>query len=199
MNNIQLPNMKKTIIFITSLLFCLALGAQPRGMGLRIGATGIEASYQHSTQAKKFMQIDFGMDLGYNVNGRPGAKAAFTYDFIWAEPAWTARGTWSLYSGPGATLGFVDDIVPYDIEGNIKGFHDNGMVIGAHVDIGLEYTFNIPLSIALNVRPCFGIHINDGKFTLPGTDIRVNYGAKAGFYDNGLLGFVPSVALRYRF
>ena len=191
--------MRKTIIFIAALLSCLAIHAQPRAMGLRLGATGIEASYQHNTHSKRFMQVDFGMDLGYNVNGRPGGKASFTYDFIWAEPAWTARGTWSLYSGPGATLGFVDDIVPYEIEGNRKGFQDNGFMIGAHVDIGLEYTFNIPLSIAVNVRPCFGIHINDGKFNIPGTDLRADYGSKTGFYDNGLLGFVPSIALRYRF
>lgn len=191
--------MNKTLTCIITLLVCLTINAQPRGMGLRLGATGIEASYQHNTQSKRFMQIDFGMDLGYNVNGRPGAKGSFTYDFIWAEPAWTAKGTWSLYSGPGVTVGYVDDIVPYDVEGGIKGFQDNGLMIGAHVDIGLEYTFNIPVSIALNVRPCFGIHVNDGQFNVPGTDIRVNYGSKTGFYDNGLLGFVPSIALRYRF
>jgi hypothetical protein len=191
--------MNKTLTCIITLLVCLTINAQPRGMGLRLGASGIEASYQHKTHSKEFIQIDFGMDLGYNVNGRPGAKAAFTYDFIWAEPAWTARGTWSLYSGPGITAGFVDDIVPYDIDGDIKGFHDNGLMIGAHIDIGLEYTFNVPISIALNVRPCFGIHFNDGKMTVPCTDIRVDYGYKTGFYDNGLLGFVPSVAVRYRF
>ena len=80
------------------------------------------------------------------------------------------------------------------------GYQDNGFVIGAHVDIGLEYTFaSAPLSLALNVRPCFGIHINDGRFRIPETDIIVKYGSKTGFYDNGLLGFAPSVALRYRF
>ncbi len=191
--------MNKTLTCIITLLVCLTINAQPRAMGLRLGATGIEASYQHKTHSKRFMQIDFGMDLGYNVNGRPGAKGSFTYDFIWAEPAWTAKGTWSLYSGPGVTVGYVDDIVPYDIEGGIKGFQDNGLMVGAHVDIGLEYTFNIPVSIAINFRPCFGIHVNDGKFNVPGTDIRVNYGSRTGFYDNGLLGFVPSVAMRYRF
>ena len=192
--------MNKTLTCIITLLVCLTINAQPRGMGLRLGATGIEASYQHRTYSKEFIQVDFGMDLGYNVNGRPGVKAAATYDFIWAEPAWTAKGTWSLYSGPGVTLGFVDDIVPYDIDGKMMGYQDNGFVIGEHVDIGLEYTFAAaPLSLALNVRPCFGIHINDGRFRIPETDIIVKYGSKTGFYDNGLLGFAPSLALRYRF
>lgn len=192
--------MNKTLTCIITLMVCLTIDAQPRGMGLRLGATGIEASYQHRTHSKEFVQVDLGMDLGYNVNGRPGVKASATYDFIWAEPAWTAKGTWSLYSGPGMTLGFVDDIVPYDIDGKMMGYQDNGFVIGAHVDIGLEYTFaSAPLSLALNVRPCFGIHINDGRFRIPETDIIVKYGSKTGFYDNGLLGFAPSLALRYRF
>ena len=192
--------MNKTLTCIITLMVCLTINAQPRGMGLRLGASGIEASYQHRTHAKEFVQVDFGMDLGYNVNGRPGVKAAATYNFIWAEPAWTAKGTWSLYSGPGVTLGFVDDIVPYDIDGKMRGYQDNGSVIGAHVDIGLEYTFaTAPLSLALNVRPCFGIHINDGRFKIPETDITVKYGSKTGFYDNGLLGFAPSIAIRYRF
>ena len=192
-------SLRKCITCLAAITACICLYSQPRGMGIRLGATGIEASYQHNTHSKRFIQVDFGMDLGYNANGRPGSKASFTYDFIWAEPAWTARGIWSLYTGPGFTLGFVDDIVPYDIDGNIKGYQDNGFMAGAHIDIGLEYTFNAPVSIALNVRPCFGVHINDGKFTIPGTDTRVNYGYQAGFYENGLLGFIPSIALRYRF
>ena len=97
------------------------------------------------------------------------------------------------------TLGFVDDMVPYEIDSKMGGYQDNGFMIGAHVDVGIEYTFKIPLSFALNVRPCFGIHINDGKFRIPETGIRVNYGGKTGFYDNGVLGFIPSLALRYRF
>ena len=191
--------MRKTLSCIFALLICLAINAQPRGRGLRLGASGIEASYQHRTYSKEFIQVDLGMDLGYNMNGRPGVKAAVTYNFIWAEPAWTAKGTWSIYSGPGVTLGFVDDMAPYEIDSKMGGYQDNGFMIGAHVDVGIEYTFKIPLSFALNVRPCFGIHINDGKFRIPETGIRVNYGGKTGFYDNGVLGFIPSLALRYRF
>ena len=190
---------RKCITCLVAITACMAMHSQPRGMGIRLGATGIEASYQYNTTSKDFIQIDFGMDLGYNINRKAGAKASFTYDFIWAEPAWTAHGTWSLYTGPGVTLGYVDDIVPYEINGKIKGYNDNGVMLGAHVDIGLEYTFDAPISVAFNVRPYFGIHINDGKLTIPGSETIVNYGSKTGFYDNGLLGFVPSIALRYRF
>ena len=70
--------MRKTLSCIFALLACLTISAQPRGMGIRLGASGIEASYQHRTHSKEFIQVDFGMDLGYNMNGRPGVKAAAT-------------------------------------------------------------------------------------------------------------------------
>ena len=64
--------MRKTLTCIFALLACLTISAQPRGMGIRLGASGIEASYLHRTHSKEFIQAVFGMDLGYNVNGRPG-------------------------------------------------------------------------------------------------------------------------------
>lgn len=191
--------MKRFILFLISLCLYTGLNAQPRGMGLRFGATGLEASYQHGINTRQFVQGDLGMDFGYNANGRPGIKCTATYNFIWARPAWTPKGTWSLYSGPGIALGFADDIVPYEIDGNISGYNDNGFMAGVVLNIGLEYTFEIPVSISLDVRPCFGVHINDGRLRLPATGLTVDYGSKAGFYDNGLLGFAPSLSIRYRF
>ena len=52
------------------MLVCTALYAQPREMGLRIGAGGLEAAYQHELYSTQFIEADLGMDLGYNLNGR---------------------------------------------------------------------------------------------------------------------------------
>ena len=41
--------------------------------------------------------------------------------------------------------------------------------------------------------------MNEGRIKLPGTDMYADYKGKAGFYDNGLLGFIPSISIRYRF
>lgn len=187
-----------TFIIILSVLAACAY-AQPRAMGLRAGATGLEASYEHAMSPVQFIQGDLGMDFGYNVNGRPGVRATAVYNFIWARPNWTTQGSWAIYAGPGLSLGFVDDQVPYEIGNAIIGHYDNGFMIGVVGQVGVEYTFRFPLQLALDVRPCFGLHVNDGKFRDRETGLTVNYGGKTGFYDNGLLGFVPSLSIRYCF
>lgn len=170
----------------------------PRSMGFRIGVTGFDATYQHSFRRNQFLQGDFGVDFGYNVNGRPGVRATGVYNFIWARPAWTNRGTWSLYAGPGVTIGYVNDAVHFRVGNEIKyapyKTGDNGFMFALAAQVGLEYTFAFPMTIAAEVRPAFGMHVNDG--------VEIDgqwYGGKVGFYDNGLLGFVPAIAVRYRF
>ncbi|MBQ3250396.1 MAG: hypothetical protein IJB05_04545 [Bacteroidales bacterium] len=191
--------MKRLIFIIILSVLTACAYAQPRAMGLRVGATGLEASYEHSMSPVQFIQGDLGMDFGYNVNGRPGVRATAVYNFIWARPNWTTQGSWAIYAGPGLSLGFVDDQVPYEIGNAIIGHYDNGFMIGVVGQVGVEYTFRFPLQLALEVRPCFGLHVNDGKFRDHETGLTVNYGGKTGFYDNGLLGFVPSLSIRYCF
>lgn len=165
----------------------------PRSMGFRIGATGFDATYQHSFKRNQFLQGDFGVDFGYNANGRPGVRATAVYNFIWARPAWTNRGSWSLYAGPGLTLGYVNDNLHYRIGSEVIPYNDNGFMLALAVQVGLEYNFDFPLTLAAEVRPAFGMHAN-GEVTIAGQ----NY-SKVGFYDNGMFGFVPTVAVRYKF
>lgn len=176
----------------------------PRSMGFRIGVTGFDASYQHSFRRNQFLQGDFGVDFGYNANGRPGVRAAATYNFLWARPAWTHRGYWGIYSGPGVTMGYVNDLACYRL-GNErlnpygkKG--DYGFMMAFVVNVGLEYTFEFPVTLALEVRPAFGVHFNGGYDRMgEAGEILTRYSGGAGFYENGLLGFVPTFTLRYRF
>lgn len=165
----------------------------PRSMGFRIGVSGFDATYQHSFKRNQFLQGDFGVDFGYNANGRPGVRATAVYNFIWARPAWTNRGSWSLYAGPGLTLGYVNDNLHYRIGSEVIPYNDNGFMLALAVQVGLEYNFDFPLTLAAEVRPAFGMHAN-GEVTIAGQ----NY-SKVGFYDNGMLGFVPAVAVRYKF
>ena len=191
--------MKKIIVTLLLALAATAASAQPRAMGIRFGAADIDASYQHEINSKQFLEVDLGLDMGYNLNGHPGAKAAFTYNFIWAHPAWTALGCWSLYAGPGLAVGFTDDIVPYELGGDIKGYYDNGWMVAIAAQVGLEYMFEFPLALAIDVRPYFGIHSNDGRLKDPISGTHIKFDGKTGFYDNGLLGFIPSISVRYRF
>ena len=170
----------------------------PRSMGFRVGATGFDATYQHIFKKNQFLQGDLGVDWGYNANGRPGVRATAVYNFIWARPAWTHKGYWAIYSGPGLTLGYVNDMVSYrvgnEVKHTLKTQGDGGFMAALAVQVGLEYTFEFPLSLALEVRPVFGLHINDGV-EIAGQQ----YASKVGFYDNGLLGFVPTLGVRYKF
>lgn len=192
--------MKRFTIIIAILLGAsFVISAQPRSAGLRLGGSGLDATYQHNLNRDRFLEGNLGLDFGYNANGNVGIKATAIYNFVWARPAWTEQGSWALYAGPGISLGFVDDQVPYEIANVIKGYYDNGFMMALTGHVGLEYNFDFPLCLSIDIRPYFGFHINDGRFRIPNTDTIVKYESKIGFYDNGLLGFAPTVSVRYRF
>ena len=186
-------------ILLTLLAVAIAFGAfaQPRSAGLRIGASGLEADYQHSMNKNQFIEGNLGLDFGYDANGVPGVKATALYNFIWARPAWTEKGSWAIYAGPGATIGYVNDQVHFKAADgvNIISYLDNGFMLGICGQVGLEYTFWFPLQLSVDLRPAIAMHINDGYTASSGT----RHGARVGFYDNGLLGFAPTISVRYRF
>lgn len=190
--------MKKKMLIITAALisccFSLAAQSQPRAAGLRIGATGFEVSYQHGF-GSDFLEAEAGLDFGY---GGPGFKATAIYNFLFARPAWTDRGSWGIYAGPGLSLGYVSDRTTYvmmitDSHGDTfrRRIHpsDYGFMMSVAAQVGLEYTFWFPLQLAVDIRPYFGLHVNEGSV----------YGSKAGFYNRGMLGFIPTISARYRF
>ena len=174
---------RKTIITSLLLCFCAVAMAQPRAAGLRFGATGIEASYQHSLDKNTFIQGELGMDFGSSVDAGCGVKATGTYNIIWARPAWTDKGTWAIYAGPGATLGYTGDSIIYRDELATYKTRDHGFMFAVGVQAGLEYNFEVPLQLAVDLRPFFGVHVSQ----------------QTGFYNRGMLGFVPTISARYRF
>ena len=167
------------------MLLCIstAVMAQPRAAGLRIGATGLDASYQHELNKMTFLQGDLGMDFGSSAEAAVGFKVTGTYNIVWARPAWTDMGTWALYVGPGVTLGYVGDKGTYK-DGPIKvRVRDHGFMFAIAAQAGIEYNFDFPLQLSADIRPYIGLHV----------------GQKAGFYDRGLLGLIPTFSARYRF
>ena len=193
--------MKKAgIIFISLILSAAGLSAQPRAFGVRTGITGFDMSYQHTIGKKNFVQTDLSLDFGYAGSGEPGFKATALYNFIVARPAWTQKGSWAMYTGPGISLGYVQDRVVYK-EGNFR-YHplDYGFMLSIAVQAGLEYTFDFPLQLAADLRPYFGMHVNDGVTRrVDAITDRVEFKSKTSFYNNGWFGFIPSISIRYRF
>ena len=88
-----------------------------------------------------------------------------------AQPAWTARGEWGFYAGPGASVGL-------DLIGRSE------FVFGVVGQVGLEYTFWFPLQLSVDLRPQIGFAAGNGG---------------ARFYTEGMFGFVPTIGVRYRF
>lgn len=145
----------KRIIIIAALVlgFTVAASAQPRALGARFGY-GAELSYQHS-MGDNFIEADLGLGNFKFLN------VAATYNFMIAQPDWTSQGTWGFYAGPGAALSAGNDV----------------LYIGIAGQVGLEYTFDFPLQISIDMRPQLGLV--SGAF--------------------GIWGWHPHLGLRYRF
>ena len=187
-------------LIILCLAGLLGASAQPRAIGIRSGITGLDVSYLHDTGKKSFVQTELSVDFGYAGSAAPGFKATALYNFVVARPAWTDKGSWAIYTGPGLSLGYVQDRVNYR-EGNFR-YHplDYGFMLSIAVQAGLEYAFDFPLQLAADLRPYFGMHVNDGVTRrVDAITDRVEFKSKTSFYNNGWFGFIPSISIRYRF
>lgn len=129
--------MKKIFLIAAMVLgFALAASAQPRAIGAKLG-WGVDLSYQHSF-GENFLEANLGLNNFNAING------AAVYNFMIAQPAWTDRGEWGFYAGPGAALG-----MGMTSENNYFHLAVAGMV-------GLEYTFWFPLQLSFDLRPQIG-------------------------------------------
>ena len=158
--------MKKIILAAALVLgFAVAASAQPRAIGVRVGNGG-EVSYQHSL-GNNFLEVDGGLGLGFDGVFNVGATGI--YNFMIAQPQWTEKGQWGFYAGPAVKLGYVW----------IGGY----VAVGAQV--GLEYEFEFPLQLSIDIRPVVGLSVE-------GQSIGI-YGADA------ILGSIPCLSVRYCF
>lgn len=158
--------MKRLILTVIVALFAMLASAQPRALGLRAGMD-CQLSYEHGVSSDDFIEVDLGVEFvyGYAV----GLNAAAGYNFMIARPKWTQKGQWGFYAGPAVKMGYLW----------VGGY----LAVGAQV--GLEYSFEFPLQISLDIRPVAGVAIEGGGCRI--------YGAEA------ILGSIPCLSLRYRF
>lgn len=188
--------MKRLIITVSLLAAAiLSAAAQPKSIGIRTGAIGLEAVYQHRLDKNQFLEGDLGLDFGPFAGGSTGFRLSALYNKVWARPAWTEQGSWMIYTGAGFSTGYVYDKVKYDLGDNMSyNMLDNGFMFAIALQAGLEYSFDFPLQIAVDIRPYLGIHNNRG--VIIEDKIKVS---KSGFYNTGLAGLIPSLSFRYRF
>ncbi len=124
-------------------------------IGLRLGGgvhgSGAEISYQLGLGSTNRLEFDLGFSnheyyQGFNLNGV----------YQWVMPI---QDRFSWYVGPGVEVGSWDYKTSYY---NWRGttyteYHDHGFFLGIGGQIGVEYTFQIPLQLSIDYRPTFFI------------------------------------------
>ncbi|MHC5309273.1 hypothetical protein ACYSNM_04235 [Myroides sp. LJL116] len=165
--------MKKSHIFAA--LLCLGISGSAlaqksakNAIGLRFGSNsglGTEISYQRNLHANNRLELGFGWKDRHDVNA---FKLTGIYQWVW-----NIDKGFKWYAGPGAAVGTWN----YSKSHGGKRYSDNGTFVLLTGDVGIEYNFDFPLQIALDLRP--EIYLNDS-------------------YRDGL-HFDLGLAVRYRF
>ena len=193
--------MKKILFVAVLAVASLAVYAQPRAIGGRLGGFN-GFSYQHSLGENNMIEIEAGFSIdgrldywqkaaGETFHGRfwgHNVQAAFTYDWIdpfGAKFPWEHKGEWHWYLGAGAAGGFGWD-ASYIVFNQAGTSALSCGYAGGAGRFGVEYDFWFPLQLSLDYRPTVGLGLfENGKG-----------GANAGLYWE-----VTSVCLgvRYKF
>lgn len=146
--------MKKNIL-LASMLFGMAVCAQSQNfsknaLGLRLGSNdgfGTEISYQTKLSSKNRLELDLGWRDNKNENV---FKLAGIYQWVWK-----IDDGLNWYTGIGGGLGSWN----YDDNDNIN---DNGTFAFLAGDLGIEYNFDFPLQLSLDIRPEF--YLNSASY-----------------------------------
>lgn len=143
--------MKRIILAAALVLgFAVAASAQPKALGIR-GGYGVELSYQHYVGGEaNFIEADLGLGDFKFLN------VAATYNFMISQ----FGDGFGFYAGPGLAVGLGESL------------H-----IGVAGQCGIEYNFDFPLQLSLDVRPQLGL-VNEAF---------------------GIWGWYPHLGIRYKF
>ena len=146
--------MKKNIL-MASMLFVMAVGVQAQNfsknaIGLRLGNNdgfGTEISYQARLSQKNRLELDLGWRSN---NNEDNLKIAGVYQWVW-----NIDGGFNWYAGVGGGAGTWK----YD---DNNGINDNGAFAFVAGDLGIEYNFDFPLQLSLDIRP--EIYLNSASY-----------------------------------
>ena len=144
--------MKK--LFLSAFMLAgLAFGAQAQeisknAIGLRLGDNdgfGGEISYQRRLSTDNRLEVDLGWRDSNHVDA---VKLTGLYQWVW-----NIEGGFNWYAGVGGGLG------SWSYDNN--NFDESGTFIFVAGDIGIEYKFDIPLMLSLDLRPEFYLNNDD--------------------------------------
>ncbi|WP_338407715.1 hypothetical protein [uncultured Flavobacterium sp.] len=145
----------KKIILSGAMLILVAFTAQAQeisenALGLRLGDNsgfGGEVSYQRALSSNNRLELDLGWrnrnDYSTNAYDDNAIKLTGLYQWVW-----NIDGGFNWYAGVGGGLG------SWSTKNNIV--KDSGTFVFVAGDVGIEYSFDIPLLISLDFRPEIG-------------------------------------------
>ena len=139
--------MKKLLLSVTILFGFIANGQNisENALGLRLGSNngfGSEISYQRKLSSNNRLELDLGWRSNNNVSA---TKLSGLYQWVW-----NIDQEFNWYAGVGGGLG------SWNTANTVT--KDSGTFLYVAGTIGIEYNFDIPLQISLDLRPEIGGH-----------------------------------------
>ncbi len=141
---------KKIAVVMIAFIGCIGVGyaqeISSNAIGLRFGDNdgfGAEISYQRKLKEDTRLELDLGFrdDKNYDI-----WKLSAVHQWVW-----NIDGGFNWYAGFGAGIGNINSNDASD---------DDGFFLNGAGNVGIEYNFEIPLLISLDLRPEIGI-VND--------------------------------------
>ena len=144
--------MKKHLFTLVVALLAVAANAQrtPHAIGVHIGGSTVDFEYQYHFNNKNFVDATVGV---FDFDDGFLAQGIYNWNIKqWGN--WTPRfGTWKLWGGVGAGLGFVSEEL------------ENQFLLGPVGTLGFGFTLKkCPFSVGVDYRPmvAFAIGHNGG-------------------------------------
>jgi len=146
--------LKTSLFILVSLpLFMNAQNISDHTIGLRLGDSdglGAEISYQKALSNSNRIEANLGWR---DSRAYDAVKLSGVYQ--WVLPL---EGDFNWYYGAGGGLGNVDfEPRPSNNDPDVIENVDGGLFVFAAGNIGIEYNFDFPLVISLDLRPELGI------------------------------------------
>ena len=130
--------------YLQQFAFVNAQEIADNAIGLRLGDSdgfGTEISYQRALGGNNRLEVDLGWRSGKNYDG---FKLTGLYQWVWE-----LDGDFNWYAGAGGGISSYS----FDVPGT-NDFNETFAFLAG--DVGIEYSFDIPLLLSLDFRPELG-------------------------------------------
>ncbi|UXP31846.1 outer membrane insertion C- signal [Reichenbachiella agarivorans] len=160
--------MKKSIVAI-AFIIATAIGAQAQEIGGRVGDLGgnnvaFDAVFSMGELSRIHADVSFGVDRYNGYDNNFGVGVDVLWDFFYKPFSIGGEDGFHWYAGVGPSLfaggrgGFHHyNRNDYYNNNNYNDYYDNIFLFGVSGEFGMEYHFDFPLAVGVDVRPTLWI------------------------------------------